>query len=147
MSKLIVSRSGHCQHCEKAGRPKKEDLYTLFGTQHQQFMVFVCEYDSPPSKYGFVPLLYEKIATQSLDSGVYVHYIRTCGICGVEVNYQQNKALDVIGTIQRISEGKPVKLYVQRLRWRKGMMPERQWNALVRDWKATGFELDDWKYH
>ncbi len=146
MTNFIISRVGFCKHCYKASKPSKDDIYILFGTNHQAFEAFECKHDTPEIKRGFVPFLWEKLAVQSMDSGMYVHTIKTCSICGVEINYTQDKKLETMGTIKRVNEnGKEFKLYIQRIRWTKTMLPVKEWNALV-NFKGTGYELDDWKY-
>lgn len=90
-------------------------------------------------------MIYEKLATQSMDSGVFVHYIRTCGICGIEASPVKNGKLEIFEIIKYQDGKNERKIYIHRIKWRKGMMPERQWNALCK-WKNTGYELDNWKY-
>ena len=147
MANPIVSRSAFCTSCYTGGHPAKDDIYVLFGTQTQSFELYTCDHNSPELKKGFTPHLFEKLAVQTLPSGIHVHYLRTCGICGIEINYTQDKTLEVLGTVSRKGDdGKPFKLYLQRLRWMKGLMAVNHWNALIKDWKETNYELDDWKY-
>lgn len=145
---FTVTRSGFCKSCFQATRPLENDLYILFGTQHQEFSIHLCDHNAPFAKRGFVPFLFEKIGTQSLASGMFVHYTRTCGInnCGIFLQETKVNGMEIIAKGSVKDEGGVKRpFYIHRIAWKKGMMPESQWNALV-NFKDTGFELDDFKH-
>lgn len=153
-----VTRTAYCPTCARRGSPIFGQWYAIFGTRTQTYYFGWAEYNSADTRNGviarietgFTPHLFVKVKT--CDDLIVYQRICLMHKCGIEVRrVKPNKRQVVMQNVTKQAiyesgcvDGKPKyfsDLMFQPTRWLEGTMEIREWNALVCDWKHTGYYL------
>lgn len=121
---ITICRSSFCRTCWQQGRPKKGDMFVVFGTDHQEFKV---KKSHVHGIAGFTPHLYTfKYPYERTEDGRVI-VVKTClmDTCGVLLgNLRQDGMRDIEF------------LYAQET-----ALTEKSVEALISLWKGSGYEL------
>jgi len=115
-----ITRTMFCPNCNAHGRPKKGDVFVVYGSTRQNFFVRKCHQDGVR---GYTPHLICYFEPFKVEHG-YIDTLVHCGVCGVEVRPQQNDIHPLV-----FGEGTLIK------------MPEKELLSLILLWKNTGMEI------
>lgn len=124
---LIFSRTSWCNRCNERGSPSKGDLCAIWHTKSHQFIIH--KVTGRTGSRGFTPAIF--ITDIPTPKGDTVSFTRSCGICDCIINAPDED--------DETNDGK----YSMEIAGSELVtIPRKDWIALWKNWKGTGYEIE-----
>jgi len=130
---MMICRIAFCPKCFKAGRPKIAEQFVVYRGESAdddgEYLVGRVEINV--EHLGFTPHTFELQDVKEVDGKAFARVKKCCGMNGCMTFLDQVQIMPDQPKKYKIYQNEPYDVVI----------PIEDWNALVKDWHDTGYEL------